>query len=102
MRFDDIAGHQNELIALRMRLSRKGLGLTQVEFAERAGLRGNAVANYETGTNRPSLEAVAALRDTYGMTSDWIYFGDPSSLPYDLAVKILREMVTGTHDVRSR
>ncbi len=88
MTFDDVIGHSPDMMALRMRLTRKALGLTQVSFAEGAGLKGNAIANYETGEKRPSVDSVAALRKKYRLSADWIFFGDPSTLPYELADKI--------------
>lgn len=94
MEYDDIQGHDSATIALRMRLVRKALGLTQAEFSERTGLKGGALANYETGRNRPDLDAVASLIQALGLTSDWIYFGDPSALPHGLWTKISALLAT--------
>lgn len=81
-------------IGKRLELTRRALGLAQGEFAERASLSRNAYNQYETGTNRPQLEAAFKLCDTYRLTLDWIYFGDPSGLRFDLAeaIKVLRKV----------
>ena len=83
-----------QAIGTRLELTRRALGLAQGEFAERAGLSRNAYNQYETGTNRPQLEAAFKLCDTYRLTLDWIYFGDPSGLRFDLAeaIKVLRKV----------
>lgn len=71
-------------IGKRLSLSRRALDLTQIEFAERAGLQQSAYSQYETGGKRPSVDTANALCDTYSLTLDWIFRGDPSGLPYRL------------------
>ena len=68
--------------------------MAQGEFAERAGISRNTYNQYEQGVNRPQLEAAFKLSDTYRLTLDWIYFGDPSGLRFDLAetIKALRSV----------
>lgn len=94
MDYKDVQGHDNATIALRLRAVRRALDLTQAQFSERAGLKGGALANYETGRNRPDLDAVASLMAAFALTSDWIYFGDPSSLPHGLWNKISAALAT--------
>lgn len=62
--------------------------ITQSEFAKRAGLTQNAYTNYENGTRRPSTPALAALKFTYDVTTDWILFGDDSNMPHGLLERI--------------
>jgi transcriptional regulator with XRE-family HTH domain len=69
-------------------LTRQALGLAQKEFADRAGLAANTYNQYETGRNIPALDRAHALCDTYALTLDWIYRGDPSGLRYELAAAI--------------
>lgn len=94
MRERESDGRTKRAIGVRLELTRRALGLAQSEFAERAGLSRNAYNQYETGTNRPQLEAAFKLCDTYRLTLDWIYFGDNSGLRHDLAdaVKALRSV----------
>ncbi len=75
-------------IASRLILTRKALGLNQLQFGKRAGIPDNTYNQYEKARGRPSLDFAFRLCDTYGLTLDWIYFGDPSKLPYDLAMAI--------------
>ncbi len=72
-------------IARRLELARRAHGLSQTEFAAGAGIKQNAYNQYEQGRKRPNVDNAMALCDAYGLTLDWIYRGDPSSLPYKLA-----------------
>ena len=77
-----------QAIAKRLIVTRDALGLRPSEVADRAGLKRNAYSQYESGTRRISLEAAWALVDTFDLDLNWIYGGDMSRLPYDLANKI--------------
>ena len=78
-------------IGARLRSFRDILGLTQHTFARRAGLTQQALAQYESGKRRPTVEIAAAFCDTYGLTLDYIYRGDVRGLPREL----LREVLIG-------
>lgn len=87
-------GRSKAAIGQRLELTRRAIGMAQGEFAERAGISRNTYNQYEQGVNRPQLEAAFKLSDTYRLTLDWIYFGDPSGLRFDLAetIKALRSV----------
>ncbi len=75
----------------RLRETRAALGeANAAEFARKAGLSTNAYSNYENGY-RIGLDAAVALCETYHLSLDWIYFGEPSallSMPSGVADKI--------------
>jgi transcriptional regulator with XRE-family HTH domain len=79
-------------IAQRLTLARQATGLAQGEYAARAGVAFNTYNQYENAKKRPSIENAILLCQTHKLTLDWIYRGDPSSLPYALAdaIKALR------------
>jgi transcriptional regulator with XRE-family HTH domain len=81
-------------IGRRLQHTRQALGVGQTAFAERARISATAYNQYETGKKRPSIENAIALCDTYGLTLDWIFRGDPSNLRYELAdtIKALRQV----------
>ena len=82
-----------EAIAERLLLTRLALKIKQQNtFAVQAGLKPSAYHHYESGLYRPSIEAAFALCDTYGLTLDWIYNGDPGGMRSDLvdAIRALR------------
>jgi transcriptional regulator with XRE-family HTH domain len=85
---DRYEGRDRSAVGARLELSRQALGIDQGAFAQGAGLKGNTYNQYETGTNMPRLDAAHALCDTYHLTLDWIYRGDPAGLRYDTAAAV--------------
>lgn len=84
-RFDD-GEFSKDAIARRLRATRAALAAdNQQEFGDRAGISQSNYSQYENGHKRPSIDNAIALCDTYNLTLDWIYRGDPSGLPYKLA-----------------
>ena len=91
-------GRTRTAIGRRLELTRRAIGLTQLDFARRAGLASNSYNQYENGVNRPQIDAALAIVDAYGITLDWIYLGDPSGLRYELgeAIRALRAVERDT------
>jgi transcriptional regulator with XRE-family HTH domain len=86
--------HENrsfEAISRRLIATREAIGLKQSEFAKRAGIPINTYNQYEKAVSQPRLDYAYALCDTYDITLDWIYNGDPSGLPYRLAKDLFKE-----------
>lgn len=71
-------------IAERLLWHRTFEGLTQKEYATKAGLTRNQLSNWETGDSRLSLDGALALRRTYGLSLDFIYEGNAETLPMTL------------------
>lgn len=71
-------------IAARIVWHRQLEGLTQKQYAERAGLKRNQLSNWETGEQRVSIDGAVALRRTYGLSLDFIYEGIEDALPMTL------------------
>ena len=80
-----------EAIAHRLRATRAALGLEQAPFCRRAGIAPNTYNQFERAKGRPSLDMALKLCDAYGLTLDWIYRGDPSGLPYELARSLFEQ-----------
>jgi transcriptional regulator with XRE-family HTH domain len=70
-----------EAIAHRLRATRETTGLTQSQFADRAGIAQDTYNQWESAMGRPGLDEAMRLRAAYGVTLDWIYLGDASRLP---------------------
>ena len=77
-------------ISKRLRITRQVAGLSQTEFAARAGIAKNAYNQYESAKQRPSLDSAIALAKTHKLTLDWIYLGDASGLRYETAEAIAK------------
>jgi transcriptional regulator with XRE-family HTH domain len=75
---------------MRLRYTRRALGVNQREFATRAKLKANRYSQYETGARALSIEAALRICNEYGISLDWLYRGDRSNLPHKLAVDIAR------------
>jgi len=98
MKRDLIHSREKPGIAYRLTLTREALGYDQGAFAQRAGLAANTYNQYEMGRNTPNLSAAHKLCDTYKLSLDWIFRGDPSSLRRETAAAIdaLRQARTHT------
>jgi DNA-binding XRE family transcriptional regulator len=78
-----------QAIAHRLERTREALGLSQSEFADKAGIARNTYNQWEKGKGRPQLDGAIALCTAYGLTLDWIYFGQMAGLPYQTAQKLV-------------
>lgn len=82
------------LVMLRRAISHiKGRKITQTEFSQKAGLTQSGYTHYENAARIPSLEAAAALVDTYDISLDWLYLGNDFNMPFDIkdAIAAIRE-----------
>lgn len=80
-------------IGERLESLRVALDLSQTEFAARAGIAQNTYNQYAKGRNLIRLDFAERICDEYGVTLDWIYRGDASSLPVNIANLIRRQSV---------
>ena len=60
----------------RIKQIRKDNKLTQVEFGERIGVKGNTVTNYETGLRNPTDAVILAICREFGINKDWLLTGE--------------------------
>nr|WP_315804069.1 helix-turn-helix transcriptional regulator [Bradyrhizobium sp. SZCCHNS3002] len=63
-------------IRLRLIAVREHLGKTQTEFAEALGLGKNVYNPFETGKRPLTMEAARRIRKRFGISIDWLLFGD--------------------------
>jgi transcriptional regulator with XRE-family HTH domain len=56
----------------------------------RANLKPNRYNQYESGARPLTIVAALNICDQYGVTLDWLYRGDRSTLPHRLAIDIAR------------
>lgn len=59
----------------RIKYLRKQFDLTQSEFGERIGIRGNTVATYEIGERTPSNAVITAICKEFGVNREWLVDG---------------------------
>ena len=58
----------------RIKEVRKTVGLTQVEFGEKIGIKGNTVTSYETNVRVPQEVTLKAICDKFGMNYEWLKY----------------------------
>lgn len=60
----------------RIKEVRKTVGLTQSEFGEKIGIKGNTVTNYEADRREPQEVTLKAICDKFGIRYKWLKYGD--------------------------
>lgn len=77
----------------RLRAARQALGLTQQEMADVAGLSGaNAISQWESGAKRINPFGMAKIKARWGISLDFVYAGDISSLPHKLVAEVQKHL----------
>lgn len=71
-------------IAERLRWHRDLMQLTQKDYAARIGQKRATLNNWESGDYRLSLDGALALRQTFGLSLDFMYEGIADALPMTL------------------
>lgn len=60
----------------RIKEIRKHYKLTQSEFGERIGVKGNTITGYETGLRSPSDAVIVSICREFGCNEVWLRTGD--------------------------
>ena len=60
----------------RIKEVRKVNGLTQAEFGEKIGVKGNTVTGYETGIRSPSDAIIVSICREFGVNEEWLRTGN--------------------------
>lgn len=72
---------KREAVAERLKKSREAFGLSKKEFAEGAGMLMQTYGPFESGERDLSLRAAKLLRKHYGLSLEFLYFGNMDDLP---------------------
>ena len=59
----------------RIRKLRRGMDLTQQEFASKIGTTANVLTNYETGRRNPSASVINNICKTFNVNEEWLREG---------------------------
>lgn len=60
----------------RIRKIRKHFNLTQTEFGEKIGVKGNTITGYENGLRAPSTAVITAICREFSVNEKWLRTGD--------------------------
>lgn len=63
-------------IGERIKKLRKHLDLTQQKFGERLGIKGNTVAQYELGRNKPIDAVLSLICKEFNVNENWLRTGN--------------------------
>lgn len=64
----------------RIKAIRKHFNLTQTQFGERIGVKGNTVTTYESGDRTPSVAVIDLICREFGVNEMWLIYGDGEML----------------------
>lgn len=59
----------------RIRTIRKEKKLTQVEFGEKIGVKGNTITNYENGLRNPTDAVILSICREFNVNEEWLRYG---------------------------
>lgn len=60
----------------RIKQIRKNAKLTQVEFGEKIGVKGNTITNYENGLRNPTDAVILSICREFNINEDWLRTGE--------------------------
>ena len=60
----------------RLKMVRKSLSLTQTEFGEKVGVKGNTITNYENGLRNPSDAVIFSICREFNINEKWLRTGE--------------------------
>lgn len=85
-------GRSRDDIAERLRAFQDALGISAAEISRETGISTTAWSNFTSpNQNRKiTLQQAFKLKDAYSLTLEYIYDGDKSRLPSDLAAALRR------------
>lgn len=76
-------------IGFRIKKAREALGLTQRELAERVGVTGGSIANYENETSHPKEPVLYKLLDTLQVDANYLFqdcYDDRNSVGFSISI----------------
>ncbi|UWU73054.1 helix-turn-helix domain-containing protein [Bradyrhizobium huanghuaihaiense] len=82
-----------QLLAERLRRTRESMKLKQADWCRFVGIGPQAWNNYERGINRISIDQAIKVCVATGVSLDWIYRGQLSGLPIELATTLQGKIV---------
>ncbi len=69
--------NKDETLAARLRSARKAKALGQTELADKIGVSGGSVGNWEIGPSQPRPETLGKLAVILEVTPTWLLYGGP-------------------------
>jgi transcriptional regulator with XRE-family HTH domain len=81
-------GTSKNAVGRRLAAFHAAEGITQAEVCRAIGIKENRYSQYLSGSRKLPVEVAVKLKATYGLTTDWLYANDVSTLPAKLHNKL--------------
>lgn len=78
----------DKAVGRRIKALRQRAGLQQQQFAKRLHIAKSTLHGYESGNRPLTVETMRRLRREFGVTLDWLLFGDMRVTGHDLMLEI--------------
>jgi transcriptional regulator with XRE-family HTH domain len=75
-------------VARRLIAVREHFALSQVAFADRLHIAKNTLNGFENGKRPLTLETAKRIRQRFGVSVDWLLFGDIGQPSHDLVIQL--------------
>lgn len=85
---DGMEPDSNEAVGKRIIALRERAGLQQQQLAKQIHMAKSTLNGYESGTRALTVESIRRLRRRFGVTADWLLFGDMQVTGRDLMLEI--------------
>lgn len=72
--------HHPQLVGLRIRRLRSARKMTQTAMAKHLEVKANTICQLESGYCRPGMDVETRLKALFGVSVDWIRYGDAGGL----------------------
>lgn len=82
----------------RIKEIRKDNKMTQVEFGEKIGVKGNTITNYENGLRNPTDAVIKAICREFGVNEEWLRDGTLPKKPIDKLSTYLGQIKKGNDE----
>jgi transcriptional regulator with XRE-family HTH domain len=98
-----VAGRNVKLdVMLQSLIERGGYSRNRQAILESVGITAAALSQYTRGRTRPSFQKLVALADFFGVSLDYLVYGEPASAPSDHGGTMARYVERALADVQSR
>lgn len=85
-------------VGKRIKILRKNKGMTQLELAEKLGLKANTITSYETGVRVPSDSVILSICRMFRVSESWLRTGDGEMFDPDPQAEIMDFIGQLMHD----
>lgn len=75
-------------VGYRVRIIRATWEMSQSAMARHLNTRPNTISQIESGLSRPATDIEIRMKAAFGITTDWLRFGEMSGLSPDLIVRL--------------